>query len=150
PTNTLGSEYYAFSYQTGTNAGTTSSQFTILATQDGTTVEITPKAASRGGSLAGVTKTINLNKGDIYQYQSAIDLTGSFIQSVGGCKPIAVFSGNTWAAFCENGNPATPSGGDNIYQQMFPVAAWGKNFITAPFYNTEHGNTDVFKIIVAE
>lgn len=150
PTNTLGKDYYAFSYQNA--SGSQYSQFTILATKDGTDVEITPTQTSKSGAhLANVKFTVRLNAGDIYQYQATNDLTGSYISSVGDCKPIALFSGNSYVAFCENGNPQTkPGGGDNLYQQIFPTSSWGKNFVTAPFYNTQHGNTDAFKIIVSD
>ncbi|WP_293787009.1 PKD domain-containing protein [uncultured Pedobacter sp.] len=149
PTNTLGQEYYAFSYENhGNQQGF--SQFTIVATADNTDIEITPKQNERnGGRTANTTFTIKLNKGDIYQYQSIGDLTGSHIKAL-NCNPIAVFSGNTWAAFCNEGNSRVPSGGDNLYQQVFSVAAWGKNFVTAPFYNTLNGNTDIMRVIVAE
>ncbi|MBB6238837.1 gliding motility-associated-like protein [Pedobacter sp. AK013] len=149
PTNTLGQEYYAFSYENhGNQQGF--SQFTIVATVDNTDIEITPKQNERyGGRTANTTFTIKLNKGDIYQYQSVGDLTGSHIKAL-NCNPVAVFTGNTWAAFCNEGNSRNPSGGDNLYQQVFPVSAWGKNFVTAPFYNTLHGNTDIMRIIVGE
>lgn len=149
PTNTLGQEYYAFSYENhGNQQGF--SQFTIVATANNTDIEITPKQNDRTGvRTANTTFTIKLNKGDIYQYQSIGDLTGSHIKAL-NCNPIAVFSGNTWAAFCNEGNIRNPSGGDNLYQQVFPVVAWGKNFVTAPFYNTLHGNTDIMRIIVAD
>jgi gliding motility-associated-like protein len=149
PTNTLGQEYYVFSYENhGNQQGF--SQFTIVATVNNTDIEITPKQNERsGGRTANTTFTIKLNKGDIYQYQSVGDLTGSHIKAL-NCNPVAVFTGNTWAAFCNEGNGRNPSGGDNLYQQVFPVAAWGKNFVTAPFYNTLHGNTDIMRIIVAD
>ncbi|TCD08249.1 T9SS type B sorting domain-containing protein [Pedobacter frigidisoli] len=152
PVNTLGKDYYVFSHENGgPNGSNVYSQFTILATKDGTKVNITPKQSSRTTNhLAGVTFTISLNAGDIYQYQSVSDLTGSYITSTGDCQPIAVFSGNTWASFCESGSSRSPSGGDNLFQQLFPISAWGKNFVTSPFYNTLHGNTDAFRIIVAE
>jgi len=150
PTNTLGKDYYAFSYQNfGASIGY--SQFTVLATKDDTDIDIIPTQTSRSGAHTAKTKfTIKLNKGDIYQYQSLSDLSGSYISSIGDCKPIAVFSGSTWTAFCEAGKQGTPSGGDNLYQQIFPISAWGKNFVTAPFYNTLHGNTDAFRIIVSD
>lgn len=149
PTNTLGQEYYTFSYENhGNQQGF--SQFTIVGTANNTDIEITPKQNERSGRrTANNTFTIKLNKGDIYQYQSIGDLTGSHIKAL-NCNPVAVFTGNTWAAFCNEGNSRTPSGGDNLYQQVFPVAAWGKNFVTAPFYNTLHGNTDIIRIIVAD
>lgn len=149
PANTLGKDYYTFSYQSSTNANF--AQFTIIATEDNTEVEITPtRNEANGRYQANQTFTKKLNKGDIYQYQSTSDLSGSRVRSVNGCKPIAVFSGNTWASFCEQGNGRSPSGGDNLYQQVFPVSSWGKKFVTAPFYNTTNGNTEILRIIVSD
>ncbi len=152
PTNTLGKEYYTFSYQSSTTtSGTVAvfAQFTIVATEDGTDIEITPTKAANG-HLANVSFIKTLNKGEIYQYQATNDLSGSYIRSINGCKPIAVFSGNTWASFCEAGSTRNPGGGDNLYQQVFPVASWGKKFVTAPFYNAINGSTEILKIIVAD
>lgn len=147
PTNTLGKEYYTYSYQSSNTNGNYA-EFTILATDDATEIEITPKS---GNALhaANVPFTIKLNKGQIYQFQARDDLSGSHIKS-SGCKTIAVFSGNTWASFCEAGSSRSASGGDNLYQQLFPVTSWGRNFVTAPFYNTIHGNTDIIRVIVSE
>ncbi len=153
PTSALGKDYYAFSYNntSPTNAGLAFSEFTALAVEDNTIIEITPKAASTDGIHAiNIPFTIQLNKGDIYQYQAVADLSGSYIRTVGNCKPLAFFSGNTWVAFCEAGSSRVPSGGDNIYQQLFPISSWGKNYVTAPFFNSENGNTDIIRIIVAQ
>ncbi len=166
PTKSLGREYYAFSYQNtgGAQGGNAKSEFTIVAVEDDTEIEITPTVSSTSGIRTANTTfkiPVKLNKGDVYQYQSVNDVSGSIIKTLGNCKPIAVFSGNTWAAFCEDGNTLTspnvavpgkptPSGGDNLYQQLFPISAWGKNFVTAPFYNTENGNIDAIRIIVSE
>lgn len=151
PAKVLGREYYTTSYiqnkQTGQNAGPSHSEFTIVAVEDNTLVEITPKAGELNGNhAAGQTFTKSLQKGDIYQYQSDDDLSGSHIVSVAGangiCKPIAVFSGSTWVGFC-NSSTTSGSGGDNLYQQLYPVTAWGKEFITAPFI---HKPYDVFRV----
>jgi gliding motility-associated-like protein len=157
PTKALGKEYYAFSYQNegGTQGNRARSEFTIVAVEDDTEIEITPTVTSfNGAKVAGKTFKIpqKLNKGDVYQYQSPNDVSGTLIKTLGTCKPLAVFSGSTWTAFCEvgNTNPSAPSGGDNLFQQLFPVSAWGKNFVTAPFYNTENGNIDAIRIIVSE
>jgi len=153
PSSSLEQEYYVFSQQNKGmgNANTAFSEFTIVGVKDNTTIEITPTQADRNGArAAGTPFQITLNQGDIYQYQAVNDLTGTHIKAISGCTPIAVFSGHTWAAYCEAASTRTPSGGDNLYQQLFPVTAWGKNFVSAPFYNTLHGNTDVIKIIVSE
>jgi hypothetical protein len=109
PTKALGREYYAFSYQNagGTQNNAARSEFTIVAVEDNTEIEITPTASSFNGTRQANTTykiTQKLNKGDIYQFQSASDVSGSLIRTLGNCKPIAVFSGSTWTAFCEDGN----------------------------------------------
>jgi len=152
PTASLEQEYYVFSEQNkGNTTASVYSQFAIVGIKDGTLIDITPTQASSDGTRTAHNKfQITLNKGDVYQYQSTYDLTGTLIKAVSGCTPIAVFSGTTWSAFCELGNSRVPNGGDNLFQQLFPVTAWGKNFVSAPFYNTLNGNTDIIKIIVAE
>ncbi|RYF23267.1 MAG: PKD domain-containing protein [Flavobacteriales bacterium] len=152
PSNTLSKEYYAYTHR---NAGNSRghAQFTVIATEDDTRIEITPTDEElTSDRIAGSTFVITLQKGQIYQYQSPNngDLTGSHIKSLDGCKSIAVFSGNTWAAFCEEFNPRIPSGGDNLYQQLFPVNTWGKKFVTAPFLNAQNGNAELFSIIVSD
>ncbi|WP_187774949.1 PKD domain-containing protein [Pedobacter sp. BS3] len=154
PTSALGKLYYAFSYQsksltTGNNNNPVYSEFAIVATEDGTVIQITPTKASRNNQAANQSYTVTLDKGDVYQYQSADDLSGSYIEVL-NCKPIAVFSGSSWINFCEPGNNKSAGSGDNLYQQVFPVEAWGKNFVTAPFYNATRGSQDIFRIIVSE
>ncbi len=141
PTNVLGKEYYASSFTQISNENNASSYITIIAVDDNTSVDITPTANTVGGWLAGSTNTVNLNKGEIYQVlgtttgTSGVDLSGTLIKSVasagGGCKRIAVFSGSGKISI---GSPPACNGGsaDNLYQQLYPVASWGKKFLTAP------------------
>jgi len=151
PTKVLGREYYTSAYiqnkPGGNNPGLAYSEFTIVAVEDNTLIEITPKAKDIGSNhLAGVTFQKTLQKGEIYQYQSETDLSGSHIISIAGtngiCKPIAVFSGSTWVGFCGD-NITSGNGGDNLYQQLYPVSAWGKEFVTAPFIRKPH---DIFRV----
>lgn len=148
PTPVLGKEYYASSYNPLSATNADRSEFALVATVDNTIVEITPTAADANFThVANVPYQINLNKGDVYQYQSNSDLTGSHIKSVGNasvsCQPIAVFSGSTRTSMgCPN-----PTSGDNLYQQLFPFASWGRLFYTAPFINRAY---DVFRIIVQD
>jgi gliding motility-associated-like protein len=148
PAKTLGKRYKIAAYDQINNAfNSARSEFAIVAIQNQTTIEITPSENDiNNNRTKGVPFLITLNKGEVYQYQSLKDLTGSEVRaiSVGNipCKPIAVFSGSTWNAFdCTN-----PSGGDNLYQQLFPVTAWGKQFVTAPFINRQP--YDILRIIV--
>lgn len=152
PAKVLGREYYTTAYNQnkgggGGGGGSGFSEFTIVAVEDQTVVEITPKAPDIAGNhQVGVTFQKTLQKGEIYQYLSDSDLSGSHIISIASadsqCKPIAVFSGSTWVGFCGD-NIASGSGGDNLYQQLYPITAWGKEFITAPFIRKPH---DIFRV----
>lgn len=106
PTNVLGQEYISMNYTQISNNPNSNSYFTIIATEDNTSVEITYGGLTKSKKLAGSKDTITLNKGQIYQvlgdhinvaqqnlYYGA-DLTGSRIKSIGTCKRIAVFSGS--------------------------------------------------------
>ena len=105
PTNTLGKEYYSVNYTQSSNASLANCFFFVIATEDNTSIEITPSAANLNGLAVGVPSTpIPLNKGEIYSVMgitsgsTGTDLTGSRIRSIsnngsGGCKKIAVFSG---------------------------------------------------------
>lgn len=157
PTQVLGNEYIAPSFRSVTvsqpGPGTGGAQggigqISVIATQANTTIEITPTAAG-GSRAAGVPFQVTLlAEGDVYQFQAAsqADLSGTKIRSIasggsGGCKPIAVFSSSTWSTF----ECAGASGGDNLYQQLFPTRSWGKQFVTAPFINRPN---DIYRIFV--
>lgn len=157
PTQVLGNEYIAPNIrsvtisQPGPGTGGTAGgigQITVVATQPNTTIEITPTAGG-GSRVAGTPFQITLlAEGDVYQFQAAsqTDLSGTKIRSIasggsGGCKPIAVFSSSTWSTF----ECAGASGGDNLYQQLFPTRSWGKQFVTAPFINRP---SDIYRIFV--
>jgi len=157
PTKVLGREYVVASYKstgsivpiTGNGAESQkNTQFEIIATEDGTTVEITPTNADYSKHhLANVTYDTLLNKGDVYQYQSFEDLTGTKIRSIAAsnlsCKKIAVYSGSTWTAL----GCSSAGSGDNLYQQLFPTSAWGKHYFTSPSINRKY---DLFRILVQD
>ncbi len=142
PTSVLGREYYSANFTQASNEPNSNSYFTIVAVEDNTTVEIKPTANTKGGWSASTTYTINLNKGEIYQVlgtengSTGVDLTGSYIRSVssgsGGCKRIAVFSGSGKIRIPAS---CTQNSSDNLYQQLYPIASWGKKFLTIPSYN---------------
>ncbi len=150
----------------------------IIAKENNTVVEITPSVLTRAqagttnptGLAPGVTKTITLAKGQIYQIIGANDaadangnggaastgkeLSGTKIRSIvgpdGTCKPIAVFAGSSRTT-----NPAScgSGGGDNDNQQLFPQHTWGKRYLTTPFSGASTPSsfgTSTFKIAVAD
>lgn len=133
PTETAGRDYYAMSFTQKSTGNGRQNEFMIVGLEDSTYVDITPAAGTLSGTHAkGVTYSKLLMQGQVYQIQSDSDLTTSRIVSYGtgnnGCKRIAVFSGSSF-------NPlgcASAGTGDNLFQQMYPVSAWGKNYVTAP------------------
>lgn len=149
PTNVLGREYVSINYTQVSNSPNSNSYFTIIAVEDNTQVEITPTANTKNGWIAGTTYPVTLQKGEIYQVLGANnntaqqslyygnDLTGSTIKSVATatspCKKIAVFSGAGKIRI--GGNCGTNNSSDNLYQQMYPVATWGKSFLTVPSFS---------------
>ncbi|HYF30593.1 MAG TPA: PKD domain-containing protein [Chitinophagaceae bacterium] len=148
PVTTLGREYVSINYTQVSNEGDSYSYFFIIATEDNTTVEITPKAPTLNGWSANTTYTVTLNKGQIYQVLSTVDLTGSNIKSVtgagGGCKRIAVFCGSGKISI---GCP-TPSSSDNLFQQVYPTSTWGKKYITVSSHNNSNGDHRNFYRII--
>lgn len=143
PLNVLGKEYYSTSFTQISNESNSNSFITIVGVEDNTSIEITPTANTVGGWFANSTHTITLNKGQVYQVlgttsgNSGVDLTGTRVQSVasgtGGCKRIAVFSGSGKLSISTPGCNAGSA--DNLYQQLYPVAAWGRKYVTAPSVN---------------
>lgn len=148
PVNTLGKDYYSINYTQISNAKGSVSWFFVVAVEDNTTVEITPSGDTKGGWSANSVNTVTLNKGEIYNVlgnstdngssSSGVDLTGSRIKSIssnGTCKKVAVFSGSSKIAInCLSYifTGANPGSADNLFQQVYPTATWGKNFITVP------------------
>ncbi|MEK0414547.1 MAG: hypothetical protein RL070_2035, partial [Bacteroidota bacterium] len=142
PTNTLGKEYYSVNYTQLSNENNNSNSFFfVVATEDNTTIEITPSAANVNGLAPGVATTIpiTLNQGDVYSVfgtvsgRTGTDLTGSKIRSIStagsvGCKKIAVFSGTGKISIGGTGSGSA----DNLFAQSLPAVAWGKKYLTAP------------------
>ncbi len=143
PLESIGTEYYAASYRSyQQNTEVYPSEFIVIGAQDNTTVTMTVSDNTKGGRQPGETFSVVLNAGESYQVQAAAgsdDLTGSRITSD---KPCSVFSGNVWT-----GVPAGCSYRDNLLEQMYPVATWGRQFVTVPF---AFGNYDLFRVMAAQ
>lgn len=107
------------------------SQFVIVATEDGTVVEIDPSVPTSGGNPAGVPFTVTLNAGQTFQVQAQngnLDLSGTRVTGTpesGDCRPFAVFGGSACAV-------VSCSACDHVCEQMAPVSAWGTSFHTVP------------------
>jgi PKD repeat protein len=157
PATSLGSEYYTMCYTphingNGINSGSgRNSEFLIVASQDSTEVWITPTKVTDQGKPANVPFRVWLFKGELYQVQSENlpvpkfqgqgDLTGSYIKSN---KPVALYSGSLSTTVPGD---ASVSAWDHLYEQMPPLQAWGRKFITVPL-KTRH--EDTYRILAAE
>ncbi|MCF6358032.1 MAG: PKD domain-containing protein, partial [Draconibacterium sp.] len=150
PTASLGTEYFAICYEPNVNGKTgKNSEFLIVATEDATTIDITPSMVTDQKKPKDTTFTITLNKGQVYQVQSenikdAIgegDLTGSHILAD---KPVALFSGSYGTTI-----PATQgtSAWDHLYEQIPPVHSWGRKFYNIPLIPRQG---DIYRILAAE
>ena len=119
------------------------SAFLIIATEDNTTIDITPTVNSFSGQhVANDEFSITLNAGEVYQFRSTTngnhrDLSGSRV-TARDCKRIAVFNGNTLTSI-----PDSRSSRDIVYEQAMPLQAWGKNFVVTSSYGR---NEDYVKI----
>jgi gliding motility-associated-like protein len=135
PVETYGYSYYSVNYRQPAVGGTPGKNWCYaIASEDNTRLQITPTDSTEGGWLPGVTYTVNLNKGQLYNFFGKVtdevskDITGSKIVSVPGsdgkCHPIAVFSGNSRFILCAT------DGGEVAHQQLFPASAWGTRYLT--------------------
>ncbi|MBQ0016503.1 MAG: gliding motility-associated C-terminal domain-containing protein [Bacteroidales bacterium] len=124
PTATLRDEYVVQTYA-AKNAGAYS-EFSIVATQDNTKIDITiPSTGRTLNGLSGRTYTQTLNAGEVHQMVSYYgdDLSGTYIKSR-DCKPIAVYAGNIAAQV-----PYSSCCGDHLVEQLMPTNYHGKKFI---------------------
>lgn len=153
PSTVWGNQYIVPSYKNVGSQGTLAGwgTITVVAAEANTTIQITPVVTSKTGSRqANIPYSITLvNPGDVYQvqFQQNADISGTIVKSAssgsGGCKKIAVFSSTSWSAFgCTGG-----SSGDNLFQQLFPTGAWGKNFVTAP---AKTRTSDIYRVFVTD
>ena len=151
PTKALDTEYIVLAHiepEDERATPTRDSEFLVVATEDGTVIDITPSGNTNDGRIAGETFQITLDAGQTYQVQSEDDdLTGSRVVSVGGaaggCQKIAVFGGNQWTNVGGCGDAR-----DHLIEQMFPVSTWGEKFLYVP-YATRFGG-DYVKIVASE
>lgn len=122
------------------------SQFAIVATEDGTTVEINPSARVKGRPRQPY--TVVLDRGDVYNGQAdtgyAQDVSGTEIKSN---KPIAVFAGNRRTAIpLSVGNFR-----DHLVEQIPPLAIWGREAIITPHFPITQASrqTAVVRVLAA-
>lgn len=142
PSDILGTEYINLGFA-NTNV-LNATQLGVVATQDTTTVTITPSVTT-GSRAIGVPYNIVLNQGQTYQLRNTnaapADLSGTIIVSD---KPIGVFGGHQCANI-PNGNTVAC---DHIVEMLPPVSTWGTSFVTFPLATRLNGDT--FRVMAAQ
>src|SRR5262249_49727435 len=126
PENALGTDYLVLSYRSTVEAGWPNgewkplpSECAIVASQDNTTVTITP-SIQVCSHPAGVPYNVVVNKGKPHQLQGNRDLPGTRVTAN---NPIAVFSAHAGANVREN---LSTIAADYLVEQPPPVPTWGK------------------------
>lgn len=151
PYTSLGDEYLINSYNVlPPQTSITPQQFSVLATEDSTLVDITFTARTNIENVfsfqAGESTTIELMRGEQIYFSSVDDMTGTLVRSRpaddGTCKKIAVFAGHNTTLVGPEQGP------DHLYNQMYPVSEWGKEYVALPFETRFTG--DPIKILAAE
>jgi hypothetical protein len=153
PAHVLGRRYRAISYREevtprlhetaaeGSHGG--AGQIVIVATADGTTVDVTPSStatfdvsvpdagagadADAGPSVSNAPMQLVLDEGDYAQLYGASEGSNLSGTELRANRPIAVFSGNVSTTY---GVVATGiSSPDLTHEQLLPTRAWGRRFV---------------------
>lgn len=146
PKDALGQDYFTMNQEVGGAGGGGSNYIAIAAVDSDTRIFIQKngKDLVSGGVLLR-------NAGDVYEYLSPDDLTGTRVfvdPKTSACKKFALFSGTTNSSItppgipCINPNSQSPSS-DPLYQQNYPVESWGKTYGFIPFSSRSPSGTSV-------
>ncbi|MBK0381917.1 PKD domain-containing protein [Pedobacter sp. SD-b] len=156
PKLALGQKYFAISYDQTLSVNNSRSQFDIVCVEPDTKINITPR---ENGVLKPTFSVRLFNVGDVYQYQSDADITGSYIEvdaSSSSCKRFAAFSGSSALGILSPG--CNPPGSnfdtslnisyDPLFQQLYPLESWGKEFPLIPFFDRNTGS--IYRVLASE
>ncbi|MEZ4430077.1 MAG: IgGFc-binding protein [Nannocystaceae bacterium] len=149
PVNTWRNDYLVASWPHWVD--TYPSTYAVVASEDGTTVSLTPSATggqvqAGAGVAANGTGQVTLDEGDVLQVTSAAgDLTGTIVSSD---KPVQVFGGHE----CTN-IPLNIAACDHLEESMFPIETLAKEYIVVPPVQIPNDNLDkaqVVRVIASE
>ncbi len=155
PVEALGVDYRILSHMGDQSGGSTcyKSCFSIVATENSTTIDITPSCATTGGNPANTMFTITLQKGETYMVKASthrLDLSGTLVQAR-DCKKIAVFGGATRASVLYGANSSCGASYDQLWEQMMPINMWGKKFICIPtlYAKNKTRKADMIRVVAS-
>ena len=139
PTTALGSDYIVqTSDVSNSHPYESRAQFSVLAIEDSTTVDIVLSSPTSTDIPAGTTLTRTLHAGQVFQVQGprqSGDFSGTSVRAR-NCKKIAVFSG----ASSTNMPFSNTTSADMTYQQNLPTTAFGTEWLLTP--SAWHDNSD--------
>ena len=119
--------------------------YAVVASEDGTTVTLTPSATggsvqAGGGVAANGTGQISLDEGDVLQVMtSASDLTGT---RVSADKPIQVFGGHECTDV-----PLNIVACDHLEEALIPLDALAKEYFVVPPIHPSNANAEKAQIV---
>ncbi len=155
PIEALGVDYRVISHMGDQSANNSCyrSCFAIVATENNTTIDITPTCATNGGNPANTMFTVTLQKGETYMVKAntnKLDLSGTLVQAR-DCKKIAVFGGATRASILNGANNSCGASYDHLYEQLFPINMWGKKFICIPtiYAKGKQRRADMIRVVTS-
>jgi len=133
PKEALGQEYFSMNYAVGNPNDGGDNHIVIVASEPNTRVFL-----QRNGTDLVPGGVLLNSPGDVYEFLSPIDLTGTkvFVDPItSGCKKFVLFSGATNSAINSPGCFTTNQtvSADPLYQQNYPVDSWGTSYGFVPF-----------------
>ena len=141
PTDALGTDYINLGFvNTDVVNGT---EFAVVATQDGTTVTITPSVTT-GGHEAGVPYTVTMDQGQTYQLRGARERRGPVRHDRHRGQADRASSAATSARMSPTGEILAC---DHLVEELPPTTTWGQNFVTMPLATRTGGDT--FRILAS-
>lgn len=140
PVAALGQTYFSMNYtQQSSRPGVNENFIALVATEANTSLRIHTKE--------GIIPVQLDNPGEVYQYLGSdkADLTGLMIDvdpnSSGSCtKRFAAFSGSTGLSIGCSGSV------DPLFQQLYPIGSWGKEYGIVPF----EGRSHIIRVVAQE
>jgi hypothetical protein len=167
----FGTKYIPVSYPTLTRRGPTTpgrdnynGYISIVAWQDDTQIEVTPRANTLAGAdgtpalLANQPRTFTLNKYEVLNLESEAgpdpftadglnggDLTGTVVKTL-NAKTFGVFGGHEAVKISA---PSSDCCADHLEEMMFPTSTWGKQFAVARTV-PRRNSPDVLRVVAME
>jgi gliding motility-associated-like protein len=131
PKEALGQQYFSMNYISGNTLDGGHNFIVLVASEPNTKIFL----KNNGQDLVPGGVTLN-NVGDVYEFLSTSDLTGTSVYvdpQTSGCKRFAMFSGTTNSAITVPNGCSGMISSDPLYQQNYPVDSWGTSYGFIPF-----------------